>query len=199
MAEQWWCSPHLCMKWSKREAAPPYQFLMTLAKGHKPHGNYKNSTLTCTKSWRKTPSNLFQPPPINSHCSLELTLLSLQTSSTFVEWFVFLCAGSKILTSPSVWSDTIVVALELLFGVLDWILWASKREREREFYRSSDILFDHTISISSVLDEPSLLFSWFRLKNPLYTPSVTTLSIWMVTLPRVVCKNRKRLNGIISK
>lgn len=51
---------------------------------------------------------------------------------------------------------------------------------------SLDGLFDHTISISRVL-EPSLPPSWLRLKNPLYTPSVTTLSIWMVTLPRVDC------------
>ena len=49
---------------------------------------------------------------------------------------------------------------------------------------SLDGLFDHIISISSVL-EPSLPPSWLRLKNPLYTPSVTTLSIWMVTRPRV--------------
>lgn len=51
---------------------------------------------------------------------------------------------------------------------------------------SFDILLDQMISISSVREDPSLLLSWFRLNNPLYTPSVTTLSIWMVTLPRFV-------------
>jgi len=54
---------------------------------------------------------------------------------------------------------------------------------------SLDGLFDHTISISRVL-EPSLPPSWLRLKNPLYTPSVTTLSIWMVTLPSVDCNGK---------
>lgn len=51
---------------------------------------------------------------------------------------------------------------------------------------SFEILLDQIISISSVREDPSLLLSWFRLNNPLYTPSVTTLSIWMVTLPRFV-------------
>lgn len=55
---------------------------------------------------------------------------------------------------------------------------------------SFDILLDQIISISSVLEDPSLLLSWFRLNKPLYTPSVTTLSIWIVTLPRVVWKSQ---------
>lgn len=54
---------------------------------------------------------------------------------------------------------------------------------------SSDILLDQIISISSDREQPSLLLSWLRLNNPLYSPSLTTLSIWMVTLPSVVWKN----------
>lgn len=55
---------------------------------------------------------------------------------------------------------------------------------------SFEILLDQIISISSVREDPSLLLSWFRLNNPLYTPSVTTLSIWMVTLPRFVWESQ---------
>lgn len=73
-----------------------------------------------------------------------------------------------------------------------WFTWkprvqelASGKSSVR-YIQSLDGLLDHTISISRVL-EPSLPPSWLRLKNPLYTPSVTTLSIWMVTLPRVDC------------
>lgn len=54
------------------------------------------------------------------------------------------------------------------------------------FHTLSSDRLDHVISISSVREEPSLLPSWLRLKRPLYIPSVTTLSIWIVTLPRVL-------------
>lgn len=61
------------------------------------------------------------------------------------------------------------------------------RANQHCYIMSLDGLLDHTISISSVL-EPSLPPSCLRLKKPLYTPSVTTLSIWMVTRPSVDCK-----------
>lgn len=45
-------------------------------------------------------------------------------------------------------------------------------------------LLDHWNSISSVREVPSRLVSGTRLYWPLIVPSITTLSIWMVTFPK---------------
>ncbi len=54
--------------------------------------------------------------------------------------------------------------------------------------------FDHWNSTSKLRAEPSLLVSGCRVYCPLTVPSITTRSIWMVTLPSEPCQKHSKLH-----